>query len=130
MARRPEVAVQSLPACGLAWDDRGRSTGRPQEQSVNLVSVPGAWRAGVAVFRGITVKPFLRLAPLNVLTLEFVLCRARLLHALLGLSQQITFLWADSIPGPRGGCSHSSGCTHLGAKSSTTRGTSMFPRCL
>lgn len=130
MARRPRWPCSPSQRAGWLGTTEAGARAAQQEQSVNLVSVPGAWRAGVAVFRGITVKPFLRLAPLNVLTLEFVLCRARLLHALLGLSQQITFLWADSIPGPRGGCSHSSGCTHLGAKSSTTRGTSMFPRRL
>lgn len=75
---------------GRLWQEHEAAQ---QEQSVNLVSVPVhlEGRCGRA-FRGITVKSFLLLVPLNVLILEFVLLQGSVASRTLGPFP------ADNIP--------------------------------
>lgn len=75
---------------GRLWQENGAAQ---QEQSVNLVSVPVHLAGGRGrALRGITVKSFLLLVPLNVLILEFVLLQGSV------ASRDLGPFPADNIP--------------------------------
>lgn len=96
-----------------------------QEWRVNLARfrpgeppcAPGG-RAGL-VFQGAArCDSFLGPVPPERVDFGSGFSRATLLHVISSPSQQITFLWADSIPSLSGSCSHRSGHAHLETQSS------------